>query len=191
MSEISEPLDNEGQQKSSIPAHSHGYELARKALEEARAAAKAAGKAVGQGRAASTFGQKNTKKYRRTWSGPGPDKYDPQIIGSVVGRLSKDRHWNEKLREGILFGNWENIVGAAIADHALPRELISTVLHIDAETTSWATQLRLMQNQILAKIAAGVGDGVVTSLRITGPQGPSWVKGPRRVKGRGPRDTYG
>jgi predicted nucleic acid-binding Zn ribbon protein len=48
-----------------------------------------------------------------------------------------------------------------------------------------------MQAQLLAKIAAAVGDGVVTSLKVTGPAAPSWRKGPRRVAGRGPRDTYG
>jgi predicted nucleic acid-binding Zn ribbon protein len=31
----------------------------------------------------------------------------------------------------------------------------------------------------------------VTDLTVLGPTAPSWVKGPRHVKGRGPRDTYG
>ena len=50
---------------------------------------------------------------------------------------------------------------------------------------------RLMQGQLLAKIAAAVGNGVVKSLKITGPATPSWRKGPRHIAGRGPRDTYG
>ena len=48
-----------------------------------------------------------------------------------------------------------------------------------------------MQAQLLAKIAAAVGDGVVTALKITGPTAPSWRKGPLHISGRGPRDTYG
>ena len=43
----------------------------------------------------------------------------------------------------------------------------------------------------LAKIAAAVGDGVVTSVKILGPQAPSWKKGRYHIAGRGPRDTYG
>ena len=39
--------------------------------------------------------------------------------------------------------------------------------------------------------AAAIGNGQVTSLRISGPKGPSWRKGERHVRGRGPRDTYG
>ena len=65
------------------------------------------------------------------------------------------------------------------------------VLTVSAESTAWATQLRMVQAQLLAKIAAAVGDGVVTSLKIQGPVAPSWRKGNRSVPGRGPRDTYG
>ncbi|EUA43614.1 hypothetical protein I553_8692 [Mycobacterium xenopi 4042] len=65
------------------------------------------------------------------------------------------------------------------------------MLKISAESTAWATQLRIMQAQLLAKIAAAVGDGVVTSLKISGPAAPSWRKGPLHIAGRGPRDTYG
>jgi predicted nucleic acid-binding Zn ribbon protein len=43
----------------------------------------------------------------------------------------------------------------------------------------------------LTRIADGVGPGVVTKLNVHGPVAPSWAKGPKRVRGRGPRDTYG
>jgi predicted nucleic acid-binding Zn ribbon protein len=64
-------------------------------------------------------------------------------------------------------------------------------LTVQAASTAWATQLRLLQRQLLAKIAAGVGDGVVTKLKVHGPSAPSWRYGHRHVSGRGPRDTYG
>ncbi len=83
------------------------------------------------------------------------------------------------------------MAGEQIAAHAVPTALRDGVLHVSAESTAWATQLRMVQAQLLAKIAAAVGDGVVSSLRITGPVAPSWRKGPRHVPGRGPRDTYG
>ena len=43
----------------------------------------------------------------------------------------------------------------------------------------------------IAQIAAQVGHNVVTRLHIHGPVAPNWSRGPRRVRGRGPRDTYG
>ncbi len=168
-----------------------GYDLARAALEEARAAAKAAGKSVGQGRASPKRRAASGKESRRRWSGSGPDSRDPQPFGSLAKGIAKQRGWQPHIGQGQLFGMWESIVGADIAAHAKPTELRDKVLHIQAESTAWATQLRYVQSTIIAKIAAAVGDGVVSSVRITGPKAPSWRKGPRHVKGRGPRDTYG
>ncbi|GAB17280.1 hypothetical protein GOEFS_022_00610 [Gordonia effusa NBRC 100432] len=163
-----------------------GYELARKALEQARAQ----GKVVGRGKA-SPVRRSGGGRTRRRWSGPGPDSRDPQPFGKLTGRLADDRGWQPKIGEGTVFARWREIVGDDIAAHATPSALDGGILQVQAESTAWATQLRYVQAQILAKIAAAVGDGVVTSLRITGPKAPSWRKGERHVSGRGPRDTYG
>lgn len=90
-----------------------------------------------------------------------------------------------------MFGRWVAVVGEGIAAHATPTSLNDGVLTISAESTAWATQLRMVQAQVLAKIADAVGDGVVKSLKIVGPVAPSWRKGRYHVSGRGPRDTYG
>lgn len=170
-----------------------GYERARRALEEARASARASGKSVGQGRASpSRRGSTARRSGRRRWSGAGPDSRDPQPFGRLVGGIARERGWQPQIAEGTLFGMWPQIVGPDISAHAQPTSLRDNVLHVQAVSTAWATQLRYVQAQILAKIAASIGDGVVTSLRITGPKGPSWRKGERHVLGgRGPRDTYG
>ena len=53
-------------------------------------------------------------------------------------------------------------------------------------------QLRLLTGTLLARLAAELGPQVVTSIRISGPSGPSWKHGGFSVRGaRGPRDTYG
>jgi predicted nucleic acid-binding Zn ribbon protein len=83
------------------------------------------------------------------------------------------------------------VVGEQIAAHATPTTLTDGVLTISAESTAWATQLRMVQAQLLAKIAAAVGDGVVNSLKVVGPVAPSWRKGAYHIAGLGPRDTYG
>lgn len=168
-----------------------GIDLVRRTLEQARAAARARGKDVGQQRGPVPPSSRIAGR-RRRWSGPGPDSRDPQLIGFVARDLSKKRGWSRQVAEGMVFGQWSTVVGDHIADHATPTALSDGVLSVAAESTAWATQLRVVQAQILAKIAAAVGDGVVTSLKITGPVAPSWRKGPRHVAGgRGPRDTYG
>ncbi|NKY85465.1 DUF721 family protein [Nocardia veterana] len=168
-----------------------GVDLARRALEEARAAARASGKAVGQGRASPRKGGVRALRRRSGWSGARPDDRDPQLLATLAGSLAKSRGWSGKVAEGMVFGRWAAVVGDDIAAHADPVSLTDGVLSIQAESTAWATQLRLLQAQLLAKINAAVGQGVVTSLKISGPAAPSWRKGERHIKGRGPRDTYG
>ncbi|MCC3318233.1 DUF721 family protein [Nocardia africana] len=168
-----------------------GVDLARRALEEARAAARASGKAVGQGRASPRKGGVRALRRRSGWSGARPDDRDPQLLSALAGSLAKSRGWSAKVAEGMVFGRWSAVVGDDIAAHADPVSLTDGVLSIQAESTAWATQLRMLQSQLLAKINAAVGQGVVTSLKISGPAAPSWRKGERHIKGRGPRDTYG
>ncbi|KQH77146.1 hypothetical protein AO501_01630 [Mycobacterium gordonae] len=167
-----------------------GLDLVRRTLEEARAAARERGQDAGRGRAAP-LPRRRGAGGRRSWSGPGPDARDPQPLGRLTRDLAKQQGWTTHVAEGTVFGHWTAVVGAQIAEHATPSTLNEGVLSVTAESTAWATQLRLMQAQLLAKIAAAVGNGVVTSLKITGPAAPSWRKGPRHIAGRGPRDTYG
>jgi predicted nucleic acid-binding Zn ribbon protein len=90
-----------------------------------------------------------------------------------------------------VFGDWERVVGPENAAKSRPVKLEDGLLTIEAESTAWATQLRLMSSRILAKIAAEIGHGVVRQIRVHGPAAPSWSHGRRRVRGRGPGDTYG
>ena len=75
---------------------------------------------------------------------------------------------------------------------ASPTTLREGELRVDAESTAWATQLRLLAATMLARLVAELGPEVVTKLVVTGPAGPSWKHGRCSVRGaRGPRDTYG
>jgi predicted nucleic acid-binding Zn ribbon protein len=168
-----------------------GMDPVRRALEEARASARGQGKQIGHGRRSPSARRTTEPNSRRRWSGPGPDGRDPQPLGRAASELTSARGWSPRVAEGTVFAQWPQVVGDQIAEHAQPTALRDGVLSISAESTAWATQLRMVQAQVLAKIAAAVGDGVVKSLRITGPSAPYWRKGPRHISGRGPRDTYG
>lgn len=165
-------------------------DLVRRTLEDARAAARARGKDAGRGRVGPTV-PRRVAGQRRRWSGPGPDNRDPQPLGMAARDLAKKRGWSRQVAESMVLGQWASVVGSQIADHANPTALSDGVLSVAAESTAWATQLRIMQAQLLARIATAVGNGVVTTLKITGPATPSWRKGSRHIAGRGPRDTYG
>jgi predicted nucleic acid-binding Zn ribbon protein len=162
-----------------------GPELARAVLDAALAKRKAAPRPPRRRSGGDAGGR------LRGYSGPGPDPRDPQLFGDVLARLVKARGWERPKAEATVFGAWEKVVGADIAKHSRPIKLDAGVLTVEAESTAWATQLRLLAATLLKNIAAEVGHNVVTKLNIHGPAAPSWNRGPRRVQGRGPRDTYG
>lgn len=161
-----------------------GQDLARAALRAARQRSGRSGRSQG-GR------KKAPSRRRRGWSGAGDDERDPQAFGNLASRLASDRGWSDRLAGGHLFGRWTELVGEEIAAHSKPVELREGVLTLQAESTAWATQLRLLQRQIVQRISDGLGQQLVRSIRVQGPAAPSWRYGPRHVQGRGPRDTYG
>ena len=163
-----------------------GPELARAVLDAALAKRNAAARVPRRRPAGEGSGRR-----LRGYSGPGPDPRDPQLFGDLLERLMKARGWEKPKAEATVFGAWEKVVGPDIAKHSRPVKLDDGVLTVEAESTAWATQLRLLAGTLLKNIAAQVGDNVVTRLNIHGPAAPSWNRGPRRVQGRGPRDTYG
>ncbi|MGP9782715.1 RNA-binding protein [Arthrobacter sp. MYb211] len=116
---------------------------------------------------------------------------DPHAIGEIVNRMSKSRGWNTQVAVGSVLGRWAELVGENVAAHCKPESFEDTVVVVRCDSTSWATQLRLLSHQILKKIDAELGPGIVTVIKVLGPNAPSWRHGMRSVAGRGPRDTYG
>lgn len=125
------------------------------------------------------------------WSGAGPDGRDPARIGDSLGELVSERNWESTLRAAGILTRWEQIVGTEISAHCRPERLHAGELTCVAESSAWATQIRLLSGQLVARIAADLGPDVVRRIRVHGPTGPDWRHGPLRVPGRGPRDTYG
>lgn len=147
--------------------------------------------AGGSARPGGPVGRLGRRVRRGGWSGPGPDPRDPQPFGAVLAKLMKARGWQRPAAEATLFGRWAEVVGGELAEHCRPVKLADGELTVEADSHAWAAQLRLLAGSLVRRIAIVVGHNLVTTLRIHGPAGPSWSRGPRRVRGRGPRDTYG
>lgn len=125
-------------------------------------------------------------------SGAAPDDRDPKLLSAALDRLVEAKGWSTDLSVRALLARWPVLVGPTNAAHSWPESYADTVLTVRAESTVWATSLRTMAPQLVAKLNEQLGDGTVTRVKVLGPQGPSWKKGPLSIRdGRGPRDTYG
>ena len=117
---------------------------------------------------------------------------DPQSLEAVLAEMVAGRNWGQGIAEGNLFSNWAEVVGVEIAEHTTPISLVDGRLTIQSTSSAWATQMRLMQNELLKTISNSAPGALVEELNVIGPYAPSWKRGLRSIKGaRGPRDTYG
>lgn len=120
------------------------------------------------------------------------DLRDPKSLGAAVKGLIRTRGWSAPVAVGSVISRWDQLVGAAIAEHCRPESFTDGVVVVRCDSTAWATNLKLMKPQLMQMFDRELGKGIVTGIDIHGPQAPSWKKGRFTVRGgRGPRDTYG
>jgi predicted nucleic acid-binding Zn ribbon protein len=117
---------------------------------------------------------------------------DPQALSAAISGLVDAEGWALAAATGSVFGRWAEIVGTDLAAHTLPESLADGELTVSADSTAWATQLRLLASQLVRRLNAELGEGTVLRVRVRGPVSSSQRPGEWRVRGgRGPRDTYG
>lgn len=61
---------------------------------------------------------------------------------------------------GGVFSQWEEAVGATIAAHARPVQLTAGRLLVEVDEPGWATQLRYLETELLARLETAAGPGV-------------------------------
>lgn len=163
----------------------HSADPAREALARARRAAREKGLRPGMKPARRRRGAE------AVFSGSQRDGRDPAPLGEQLDRLLAERGWQVDVAVGSVTGRWADIVGPDIAAHVVPEGFVGGVLTVRADSSAWATQMRLLSSRLLGRLAQEVGADAVTELVVKGPGAPRWTHGRRRVAGRGPRDTYG
>jgi predicted nucleic acid-binding Zn ribbon protein len=135
------------------------------------------------------------KKRRRKHHNTSDDAFspgrDPLLMSQAFRELTGDLGWDASLAEAKMFVEWPFLVGEGVADHAKPVAIQDGQLVIQALSSAWATQLRLMRHELLVVLAEKLPDVPIDSITVLAPGVPSWKNGPRSVPGRGPRDTYG
>jgi predicted nucleic acid-binding Zn ribbon protein len=175
-----------------------GARLAAEALAAAKADARARGDQPdgrhGQPGSGKDDQAERSRAIAAGHDGPArgrPRRDDPQRLGHAIGGLLDQHGWQQRAAIGSVFGRWTEIVGPDLAAHTRPDSFADGELAVTADSTAWATQVRLLAPQLVRRLAAELGDGTVRRVKVRGPQPPRQRGGWRVPGGRGPRDTYG
>ena len=120
-----------------------------------------------------------------------PRREDPQPLVSAIGGLLDTRGWQQQAAMGSVFGRWADIVGHDLAAHTRPDSFADGELAVTADSTAWATQVRLLAPVLVKRLNTELGDGSVRRVKVRGPAAPRQRGGWRVPGSKGPGDTYG
>ena len=128
-----------------------------------------------------------------TYSSARPDDRDPTTVAEAIASLVTDRGWQAASSIGRIWGEWASLVGPTLAEHVTPEAFDRSTgrLTLRADSTAWATQVRLLSTQLRKRLQEEISGGLVTDITVLGPEVGPKARGRLRVKGLGPRDTYG
>ena len=93
----------------------------------------------------------------------------------------------------LLLGRWPAIWWDAVAEHSRPESFSAGVVTVRTDSTAWASQLRLMAPQLLAKLNAAAGRRHDQADHGEGPGRPELEARASAASGTGGArgDTYG
>jgi predicted nucleic acid-binding Zn ribbon protein len=173
--------------------------LAAEALAQAKADARARGDLPAGSPQQAVTGNKTAGNERFTSAGSGPAgtprgrprRDDPQPLTNAIEGLLDHQGWQQRAAMGSVFGRWEEIVGHDLAAHTHPDSFADGELAVAADSTAWATQVRLLAPDLVRRLNAELGAGTVRRVKVRGPAPPRRRGGWRVPGGKGPGDTYG
>ncbi|MGB5952423.1 MAG: DciA family protein, partial [Ornithinimicrobium sp.] len=175
--------DDVPQEQHSPPGAAEGEDLEAAYGALARARANAVARGYRPGRAGRRSSPRAGATRRRGLAEEVEVTSEPSVLADEVDRLVASRGWVSDVEVGAVVGRWPTIVGDQVAAHVEPISFAGTVLTVRADSTAWATQLKLLSHSILGRIETEIGEGLVTELVVHGPSGPTWRKGPLRARG--------
>jgi predicted nucleic acid-binding Zn ribbon protein len=97
---------------------------------------------------------------------PGDDRSDPTPLAEVVDRLVSGWGAASADTTRTVFGDWDDIVGPQLAGRTKPRTLRQGTLTIAVSDPAWATQLRFLEAELVARIAAMTGSDEVERIDV-------------------------
>lgn len=95
-----------------------------------------------------------------------PRDEEPLGLRSSLDRLSQSMGAPSGRALEVVFTQWEQVVGPAVAAHVRPASLRFGVLVVVADHPSWASEVRWLGPKLLSRLAEFAGGDVATNLEV-------------------------
>jgi predicted nucleic acid-binding Zn ribbon protein len=82
---------------------------------------------------------------------------DPLPFGRAIRELLAARGWEREAAVGGVFGRWAEIVGPELAAHTRPVSFRDGEVTVAADSTAWATQVRLLAGVLIRRLNEELG----------------------------------
>jgi predicted nucleic acid-binding Zn ribbon protein len=83
-----------------------------------------------------------------------------EVLAALAPPTARRRTDSSARTIGGVFARWEDAVGPTVAAHARPVKLAEGRLLVDVDEPGWASQLRYLEADLLARIREVAGPGV-------------------------------
>lgn len=93
-----------------------------------------------------------------------PRRSRPQSLADLVPRVLGELGFDRANALTRLADRWEAVVGAPAAAHSRPTGLRGKVLEATVDSSVWSQQLQMRREEILAALAAELGEEAPTEL---------------------------
>lgn len=116
------------------------------------------------------------------FSGSGKSKRDPVRLADALGSIARQKGWAGAMTEGVLLSNWPLLVGPEVAAHVQVESFSpeNKELVVVADSPAWATQVKLLQRQMIGRVNEHLGHKQVIRLRVRTQTGSRQRAFPRR-----------
>lgn len=97
---------------------------------------------------------------------PGDPEQPPTSLGDALRAVGAELGLPDPSLVDSLGDRWPEVVGDAVAAHARPRGLRDGTLTIAVDAPGWATELRYLEHDICARLAAISGRDDIRHIRV-------------------------
>lgn len=91
---------------------------------------------------------------------------DPSGLGSSLDRLSRSLGAPSGQVLHTVFSRWDELVGEAVAANVRPSSLRDGVLVVVVSNPSWATEVRWLAPEMLARLSEAAGTEVASQVEV-------------------------